>query len=129
MVVESDGSVRDLHVDMDSAVTAEGKKFYDELLSKTSGKAASEITNGLIEALTNEMREAKFKPRTFRGQALPTMVFVHSHFSTSGKCWSVDSDFRTSEGVFWSVLMQSGEPCEDSKTTRRQEIKATLSIQ
>jgi len=115
MVVESDGSVRDIDVAMESSVTNEGFLFSDHVLSRLNGKQGAEITNELIRVLTNEMKDAKFKPRTSNGEGLATIVFVHSHFRSSGRlCWDVESSFRTSEGVFWSVLMRSPESVCDA---------------
>ena len=112
MVVDADGSARSIHVDLDSAYTDQGLSFNDEIVAKTNGKHAEEITSELVECLTTEMQNMRFKPRTYNGQALPTMVFVTSHFRSNGiSCREIDSEFRTSEGGFGGVVFRDQNSC------------------
>jgi hypothetical protein len=123
MVVNSDGTVGDIHVDLDKAHTVQGLSLYDEVSSKTKGKQASEITSELVECLTTEMQRMTFRPRTSNGESLATVVYVNSQFrSYDNSCREIESDFRTSQSVFWGVIFRNQSSCfsasVESKTSK-----------
>ena len=115
MVVNADGSAEKIYVDFGRATTAQGDTFLTELLSTNTVTNANQITSELEQALNDLMKGTRFKPRTFNGQSLPTMVFVDSHFRSMAKsCIEVESNFKTSQGSFWSAYMRSDEHCYDA---------------
>jgi hypothetical protein len=100
MVVNADGSLRDVQVSQESAAAVAEQIFYENVRSKTRGKKSDEIRSELVQILTNQMKESKFKPRVSNGEALPTMIFVNSHFRLgSDSCPQIVTEVRLTGGV------------------------------